>query len=303
MSSTIRITGTDVNGNEKSYFILDEDKEELKIIPKRTEKQKRLLNDKSEFNHHQNRLGGFVNVMFINNKLLFGNMLNPQDTFRFVFLSTFLDYETNLLVTRGVCNTKREITKNEIMIEMKLNKKTFGRFWSNLIENNFIYEVENKTYVNPEYFIKGEVPKEYNKEYSRIYIDTIRTLYYCSDSKNHKNLGYIMKLLPKMNYKTNFIVHNPNEDNVFNLQPYSLIEICKELNVSTDKSNMRKFYKSLNEATITMEDETYKVFTSVTIDKKYDFYIINPLVTYKGKYISDIHDMLRLLVKPMNENK
>lgn len=301
MGSTIRITGTDVNGNEKSYFILDEDKEELKIIPKRTEKQKRLLNNRSEFNHHQNRLGGFVNVMFINNKLLFGNILNPQDTFRFVFLSTFLDYETNLLVTRGVCNTKREITKNEIMIEMKLNKKTFGRFWSNLIENNFIYEVENKTYVNPEYFIKGEVPKEYNKEYSRIYIDTIRTLYYCSDSKNHRSLGYIMKLLPKMNYKTNFIVHNPNENEISKLIPYSLKEICLELHLSTHKKCMNDFYKNLNEATITMEDKTYKVFTSVTIDKKYDFYIINPLVTYKGRYIDDVNEMLKWLLAPMNK--
>ena len=298
---TIRITGTDVNGNEKSYFILDEDKEELKIIPKRTEKQKRLLNDKSEFNYHQNKLGGFVNIMFVNNKLLFGDILNPQDTFRFIFLSTFLDYDTNLLVTRGVCNTKRPITKNEIMVETKLNKKTFGRFWSNLVENNFIYEVENKIYINPEYFIKGKVPKEYNKEYSRIYIDTIRTLYYCSDSKCHRSLGYIMKLLPKMNYKTNFIVHNPNEDDISRLIPYSLEEICLELNLSTHKKCMRDFYKNLNETTITMAEETYKVFTRVTIDDKYHFYIINPLVTYKGKYIDDVNKMLEWLLAPMNK--
>ena len=298
---TIRITGTDVNGNEKSYFILDEDKEELKIIPKRTEKQKRLLNDKSEFNYHQNKLGGFVNIMFVNNKLLFGDMLNPQDTFRFIFLSTFLDYDTNLLVTRGVCNTKRPITKNEIMVETKLNKKTFGRFWSKLVENNFIYEVENKIYINPEYFIKGKVPKGYNKEYSRIYIDTIRTLYYCSDSKHHRSLGYIMKLLPKMNYKTNFIVHNPNEDDISRLIPYSLEEICLELNLSTHKKCMRDFYKNLNETTITMAEETYKVFTRVTIDDKYHFYIINPLVTYKGKYMDDVNKMLEWLLAPMNK--
>ena len=69
----------------------------------------------------------------------------------------------------------------------------------------------------------------HNKQFSRIYVDTIQVLYEGATSRNHKNLGYIMKLLPKMNYKTNFIVHNPDEDNVFNLQPYSLIEICKKV--------------------------------------------------------------------------
>ena len=98
-------------------------------------------------------------------------------------------------------------------------------------------------YINPNYFIKGKSDKNNNKQFSRIYVDTIQVLYEGATSRSHKNLGYIMKLLPKMNYKTNFIVHNPDEDNVFNLQPYSLIEICKELNMSTDKSNMRKFYK------------------------------------------------------------
>lgn len=300
--NTVRITGTDINGNEKSYFILDEDKEELRIVPKRTEKQKRLLNDKSEFNAHQNKLGGFVNVMFINNKLLFDDILNPQDTFRFIYLSTYLDYNNNMLVKKYFQNTKYPINKKEIAVEMGLTRMTFNRFWDNLIENNFIYEVEDKVYVNPEYFIKGEVPKDNNKEYSRIYIDTIKKLYCCSEAKNHRSLGYIMKLLPKMNYKTNFIVHNPNEDNISNLLPYSLKEICEELHLSTNEKCIRDFYKNLNKATIKLEGKIYKVFTRVTVDDRYNFYLINPLVAYKGKYMSDINKMLELLVTPMTEN-
>lgn len=299
---TVRVNGVDIEGNERSYFVIDEDKEEVKIVPKLTEKQKRLLNDKLEFKSHQNKLGGFVNVIFVSNELLFNNLLNPQDTFRFIFMSTFLDYNNNLLVTRGICNTKRPITKHEIMVDMRVNKKPFDLFWSNLIKNELIYEVEDKTYVNPKYFVKGKVPKECGNEYSRIYIDTIKILYYGSVSKQHRSLGYILKLLPKMNYKTNYIVHNPNETNISMLKPYTLEEICEELRLSTDKSNMKKFYKSLNETTIKMDDnKEYKVFTKITVDSKYDYFLINPLVVYKGKYMSDVNEMLEWLLLPMNE--
>lgn len=303
INNTTRIYGEDINGNVKAYFVIDEDKEELIVSQKRTDKQLKYLNDKDELRRHNNKLGGFVNVMFINNELLFNNILNPQDTFRFIYLSTHLDYDNNLLVKNGLCNEKFPMNKNDIYFKMKLSKRAFNCFWDNLIQNECIYEVENKVYINPNYFIKGKSDKSNNKQFSRIYVDTIQVLYEGATSRSHKNLGYIMKLLPKMNYKTNFIVHNPDEDNVFNLQPYSLIEICKELNMSTDKSNMRKFYKSLNETTVKLDDNEYKIFSKILVDDKYDFYLINPLIAYKGKYISDIHDMLRLLVKPMNENK
>ena len=105
-----------------------------------------------------------------------------------------------------------------------------------------------------------------------------------------------------MNYKTNYIVHNPNETNISMLKPYTLEEICEELRLSTDKSNMKKFYKSLNETTIKMDDnKEYKVFTKITVDSKYDYFLINPLVVYKGKYMSDVNEMLEWLLLPMNE--
>ena len=39
---TVRVNGVDIEGNERSYFVIDEDKEEVKIVPKLTEKQKRF---------------------------------------------------------------------------------------------------------------------------------------------------------------------------------------------------------------------------------------------------------------------
>lgn len=299
IGNTTRIFGEDINGDIKAYFVIDEDTQQLSISPKRTEKQLRYINEKDELRRYQNKLGGFINVMFVNNELLFNDILNPQDTFRFIFLSTHLDYNTNLLVKRGLCNEKIPMTKNDIYFKMKLSKRTFEYFWANLLENECIYEVENKVYINPKYFTKGKQEKDVG-QFSRIYIDTIRTLYEGSNSRSHRNLGYIMKLLPKMNYKTNFIVHNPNEDNILNLQPYTLNEICIDLNMSTDKSNMRKFYKALNETNVKMDNKEYKIFSKISVDDKYDFYLINPLIAYKGKYMSDVHKMLELLVKPMN---
>ena len=299
IGNTTRIFGEDINGHIKDYFVIDEDIQQLSISPKRTKKQLRYINEKDELRRYQNKLGGFVNVMFVNNELLFNDILNPQDTFRFIFLSTHLDYNTNLLVKKGLCNEKIPMNKNDIYFKMKLSKRTFEYFWTNLLENECIYEVENKVYINPKYFTKGKQEKDVN-QFSRIYIETIRFLYEGSNSRNHRNLGYIMKLLPKMNYKTNFIVHNPNEDNILNLQPYTLKDICDDLKMSIDKSNMRKFYKTLNETTVEMEGRKYKVFSKITTDDKYDFYLINPLIAYKGKYMSDVHKMLELLVKPMN---
>ena len=60
INNTTRIYGEDINGNVKAYFVIDEDKEELIVSQKRTDKQLKYLNDKDELRRHNNKLGGFI---------------------------------------------------------------------------------------------------------------------------------------------------------------------------------------------------------------------------------------------------
>jgi len=78
------------------------------------------------------------------------------------------------------------------------------------------------------------------------------------------------------------------------LNVYKLEEICQLLGVSTNKGNERKFEKSLLTFTIKNEGKEYEVFKRVTVTGtgNNSYYVINPLLYFRGK---DIKEMKRIV--------
>lgn len=276
--------------------------ETIKVIKDLNPKQKAILNNKSNLNAYSKKLGGFLHVCYVKNQLLFNDLnLNLATISRFLYLATYIDYndrEENVLIKHSKNNKIECLNKKDIRNLLNLSDSTFKRFYKEVKDKELLFEVDNKIYLNPVYVNKGKSNFK-DKDYTRIYIDTTRELYENCKSTQHKRLSYIYQLLPFLNYENNILCSNPEEKNIEKLNKLSFKDICEILGLSNDKKNMQKLKKDLFKFYITREDKKYYFFSYVTIrqeTKSESYYIVNPMVIWKGTNLQIAKDIIGLLM-------
>lgn len=274
--------------------------EEIQIKRIRTEKEKAIINNKDELKRLNARLGGFLRVMYVENELLFNRMgLDSSEVARVLYLATYMDYENRengkegLLVKRIKNNKLEPMTRKDLFEVMKLGNTPFKAFISTMKKAGLLREEEGLFYMNTDYFKKGEATRK--ETYTRLYIETTKKLYEGCTSRQHKQLGYILQLIPHCHYESNIICRNINSIyELKSLNVYKLEEICELLGISTNKGNEKKFEKSLLTFTIKLDGKEYEVFKRVTVTGtgNNSYYVINPLLHFRGK---DIKEMKRIV--------
>nr|WP_312985313.1 hypothetical protein [Clostridioides sp.] len=263
-----------------------------------TPKQKKLLNNINSVATHSSNLGGFIFLCYVKNKLLFNELnIDRANITRLIYLSTYLHYNTdnkNLLIKHT--QYKKIVPLDKILMKkiLKLEDRTFYNFLNDVKYNNLLYEEDNKFYLNPEYFTKGEV--EFNtKEYTRIYINTTRLLYENTTVSKHKQLSYIYQLIPFIHYETNILVKNPNEMDLNKLEKLSLIEICELLKINiTNRSRTKKDLLRFN---LIMNEEKYNLLKYVKVEGDEnitDYFVVNPSVVWKGHNIEMAKEAMKI---------
>lgn len=258
--------------------------------------QKKMLNSISSIAKHSEKLGGFVFLCYVKNKLLFNELdIERANITRLIYLSTYLNYNTsseNLLIRYTKNKKIVPLDRKQMRKILKLEERTFYNFLKNVKDNNLIYEVDEKFYMNPEYFTKGEV--EFNtKEYTRIYINTTRLLYESVTLSKHKQLSYIYQLIPFIHYESNVLVKNPDEVDINEIEKMNLIEICELLKI--DKTNRTRLKKELLKFNIEMDGEKYYFLKYIRVegDKDIsDYFIVNPSVIWKGHNIEIVKKIM-----------
>lgn len=297
-----RLWAEDTEGNIESLGLINSKTEQVNIGRKKnklTPRQKALLTDKSELTLHSEKLGGYIHMYYIKNELLFNELnIDRANISRLVYLATYIDYndrKENLLVKYGQFKGVVPMTKKDIKEKMKLSDATFSVFFNEMKKKNLIYEVNNKLYINPDYFNRGKNQMD-KKGYTRVFIDTTRMLYENCSSRQHKQLSYVFQLIPYMNYELNIICSNPDEPDFYELDKLGLKRICELLGISTDKKSMNTFEKNLLKFYISYEDKKYYLFKRVIVkggNGKFDYFVINPYVTWKGKSVYQIKDIIQ----------
>jgi hypothetical protein len=263
-----------------------------------TDAQKKRLNSISDIGAHSEKLGGFIFLGYVKNKLLFNELdIEQSNITRLIYLSTYLNYNTsneNLLIRYTKNKEIVPLDKKHMKSILKLQDRTFYSFIKNMKDNNLLFEVKDKFYLSPEYFTKGAV--EFNsKEYTRIYIKTTRLLYENATSRQHKQLSYIYQLIPFIHFESNILTFTPDELDVNNIKKMQLIEICELLKI--DRSNMLRFKKELLKFYIDMDDNRYYFFKYVRVegDKNItDYFVVNPAIIWKGHNIEIVKKMMTL---------
>lgn len=299
--------------NTKGEFIptgilFDPEKEELKRTRKTKEltpKQKKILENKlfkdgDEKAVFERDLGGHINMYYVKNEVIFNNLnLNIANISRVIYLATYIDWNTNnenLLVKPGRYNKFVAMTRKDLQMVLGLSEKPFINFMNDAKNNNLIFEADGKYYMSSEYFNKGKVSFK-SKEYTRLYINTVRDLFEHTKPRQHKQLSYLFKLIPKLHHLNNTIVENPDIEDISNVKYMNLIDICRFLGVNCDSKNANRTKKDLLSFHTEYDGVKRYAFKHITVEgenSRYSYFVFNPAVAYCGDDFKTANEILKL---------
>lgn len=290
-----RVVAINVDTGEElaNVFIKKGESIEMQTRKNLSNGQKDYLQKKDTMGELSKTLGGYVHVFYVKDELLYNKLnLNPADVSRFLYLATYISYnykDKNLLVKKEKGKLK-PMTQKDIMKLMNLNKSAFYNFIKEMKSKELVIEKNNKFYINEKYISKGKI-KDDEDSYIRLYIDTTRYLYEHCTSRQHKQLGYVLQLLPYVDFDTNHILINDEKAEIR--------DIMKLLGLSIESKNaINKFKKMLLNFTINYQGEDYYLFGAHTFEYGKEFrtyFVINPLVLFAGNNMECFEDVCKQL--------
>lgn len=237
-------------------------------------------------------LGNFVFFIFRNIYNL-EEILGAEGLVKFIYMGTYVKNDMYLKLD----NNLTYISKKKLQKLIKIKHSTkFNAFYNTLVENNLTIEDAKGIMINPSYFYRG-YERDYKKitgnkleEFTRIYTDTTRKLFENTESRKHKQLAIIYKLLPYISYKYNVICQNVNEINSMELKPLVVSDVMKILGY--DSSNITRFKKDF----YGLEYEGKQIFMTIQKTPKYteSIILVNPKVYYRGKDVEELQFLITL---------
>lgn len=259
--------------------------ESIKHISKEKKKAEKDIKDLQKFS---NQMGGFVMIFYFNHQKLFedGVISNRANIFRLVMLATFMNYDNTLVNEDG-----EPLKPTQMMEVLKLNKSTWSKFWKEVRDADIIYKDDKVWKVSTEWFYKGQM-KKCECNYIRVYVNTIRKLYYSNDTKqkNHLALSYIIELIPHIHFMTNFIVFDVAAPE-YEIKFMNTYDICKFLGLDTSRQNVSKIIKELKALRIEYRGKPCYLFNRVLFDtdtKRIERWMINPI------FVNSMNNMTRI---------
>lgn len=201
--------------------------------------------------------------------------IKEQYKTRFIYLSSFIDYSNRL------DDNSKFMTRNEIRFRLGLSDKETYNTIVELVDFGLIIKQEDGTYItNENYVIKGKITNS-KDSYTKVFIDSVRSLYKGTKPTNHKQLYYFFKLLPYINKQYNVITKDVDEDEMCNICPLKPMDICSILGV--DRTQHKRILKMLYSFTIGGE---YVISNHRVNDN--EVFAINPRLYYKGDNIDKL---------------
>lgn len=175
----------------------------------------------SDVRYDSQEHGGFT-FMKTNEYLI--ESMQPETVGRLAFLSTYMPYGEQTLVDD---ETNTIITKSDLPYILHLSRPVINNFYDQCVSAGIMEDKGKQGLILKGVFFKG---KSTDKSRIKLYINTIRQLYKRLPKKNHKYFGYIIQLVPWINYEWNIVCHNPQETDCKLAKPMMLKEICSLLN-------------------------------------------------------------------------
>lgn len=229
----------------------------------------------------QSEFGNFIHARYIP---LLETLLNDTATaFRFIYLCTYMEYDTGYIVWKD-----KKITDNYLNDIFDVSRNQITKIKKILYDNNLIsQDNDGHIMINTKYCYRGSITNnnDYKKEYTRIFNNSIQELYQNSgDPREHKLLGKLIFILPYINVYHNIICLNIKEKNIDKLILPNSIEMDTIFNTSERNSN--KIIKEL--MTLTVRGEPALLNISHNMAK---MYAVNPRIYYGGINVKNIEQL------------
>ena len=206
------------------------------------------------------------------------DLIKPQTLARLFFLATYLQPRKQVLYLRE----RTKMGKADMQELLRLRKVAFYDFWN---EANGLYISENQDgeiIMGNDFFrdvIRGHCSDE--NGFQKIFIDSLRELYWQTPVSKHKYLGYLFLVLPNINHEWNVLCKNPLETELDKIEYLSLPEFCSMVHW-----NPKQVWRVITAyRNLTFEYEGKRQYICAYLwDRvsKGDRLIINPKILYRG---------------------
>ncbi len=222
------------------------------------------------YQHYKNTISVFIDKY---------EVFNSAFAFRFIYLSSFMNYDNILVFDNRKKGASKYIEEKDLLEVMRLSKKQLLEFKKLCFNQKLLEIVEidgiKALRVNKFVTCKGSLPSYYKKFSIRVSVPHLQDIYKKATPREHKQLGYLTALLPYINFEYSLLCLNPSCEYKNYLQPMTIQDICKVLNYNV--SNAKRLLNILRKSTL---DGEY-VFLTIKMGTKESFYL-NPKLYYKG---------------------
>lgn len=118
----------------------------------------------------------------------------------------------------------------------------------------------------------------------RMYSDMIRKIYNKTDPSYRKNLHYLFRLIPYVNRQYNYVCENPYEENIEEIIPVTLGELCNIWGY--DLSHLARLRRSLWNCRINENELTINFVAHPELNQWRIF--VNPRIYYAGSIPKEV---------------
>lgn len=203
--------------------------------------------------------------------------ISSESATRLIYLGTYLPQESNILMYKK----NKPLLVDDLPKVMNLSRQTINRF---IMEASayIIVNANGTLTLDKNKFIRGRLPDIITECFQRVYIKNVQGLYHNISPGNHRQLGYIFKMLPYLNTEYNILCWNPDESELDNIIPLSLKEFCEECGYNYNQiSRLRKIYAGITfDVKGTRENFCSFVHNGLDINSAKIF--VNPHIVYSG---------------------
>ncbi|MEL5897809.1 hypothetical protein AAGC94_06975 [Clostridium sporogenes] len=210
--------------------------------------------------------------------------------FRFIYLSTFMDFENNLRWGQSFRDKDRGYMREKDLGEvLGISRPHVIKFKQRLIELNIITidSQIGRMNINIRFCHKGKIKNSLKGQSVRVFEDGIQNIYRNSRPVEHSRLGIFIQLLPFLSTQHNVLCINVEEERAGNIVPLSIQDICTI--VGHNVKNARRLENELIKTTVGQEPVMMKHRHNFA-----DVYSINPKVFYKGNDIESLQALINL---------
>lgn len=291
-----------VNRQYRSYLIMEKDgqitfdgvlkpHENIKVINKKQSEKYRIKNNIQK--HIEDNNGSFIHIIYKYTYPLLDKLQEKCNgtksnthMIRFIQLATNLNYNNKLYD-----KNKNRIKKSSLgkIWHVENNRKSINETYKILTECEYIYETEEKyIMINENVITKGAIDnfRKLKKDdigltYTRLFTNNIQDMYEGTDAKSRKQLAYLFKILPFINFKHNIFCANPTEKDKTKLEFYTWTDLAVYCGI--DSLNVTRFKKDLFKLKI----YGYDAIAQFTTGSGY-YICINPKIYYSGDCVEDV---------------